>query len=107
MDIRIGLRTIDLLRKISDGRMNDIDFVKYTPQKIRFPEELKLKQPFERAEPEEEGIASEYLERFFKELQQMPKTRVHSFMILRHGRVIAEGSFPPYRQEAYKMSFSR
>ena len=106
LDIKIGLRTIELLRKISDGRLNDIDFVKYTPQKIRFPEEIKLKQAFDRAEPEEEGISSEYLERFFKELQQMPKTRVHSFMILRNGRVIAEGSFPPYRQEVWHISHS-
>lgn len=106
LDIKIGLRTIELLRRISDGRMNDIDFVKYTPQKIRFQEEIKLKQQFDRAEPEEEGIASEYLERFFKELQQMPKTRVHSFMILRNGRVIAEGSFPPYRQEVWHISHS-
>lgn len=106
MDIRIGLRTIDLLRKISDGRMQDIDFVKYTPQKIRFPEELRIKQQFERAEPEEEGIDSGYLERFFKELQQMPKTRVHSFMILRNAKVIAEGSFAPYRQEVWHISHS-
>lgn len=106
MDIKIGLRTIELLRKISDGRMQDIDFVKYSPQKIRFPEEIRLKQPFERVEPEEEGIASEYLEAFFKELQQLPKTRVHSFMILRNGRVIAEGSFPPYRQEVWHISHS-
>ena len=106
MDIKIGLRTIELLRKISDGRMQDIDFVKYSPQKIRFPEEIRLKQPFDRAEPEEEGIASEYLEQFFKELQQMPKTRVHSFMILRNGRVIAEGSFAPYRQEVWHISHS-
>lgn len=106
MDIKIGLRTIELLRKISDGRMHDIDFVKYTPQKIRFPEEIPIKQPFERAEPEEEGISSEYLELFFKELQQIPKTRVHSFMILRNARVIAEGSFPPYRPEVWHISHS-
>lgn len=106
MDLKIGIRTVELLKKISEGKVKEIDFVKYTPQKQKFPEDTEYEQSFERSDPEAEGISSDYLDAFLQELQQTPETCVHSLMILRNGKVITEGSFPPYRQEVWHISHS-
>lgn len=106
MDIKVGFRTIDLLKKISERKVNDISYVKYSPQKPKFPDEIELRQAFERSEPEAQGVSSAFLERFIEELQSIPETVVHSLMILRNGKVIAEGSFAPYREEVWHISHS-
>lgn len=51
-----------------------------------------------RGTPEEEGVASEAIYKFLHEVEQS-KHEFHSFMVLRHGKVVAEAWWAPYRPE--------
>jgi CubicO group peptidase (beta-lactamase class C family) len=58
-----------------------------------------------RSTPEEQGVSSAAILGF---LEQMQKSRheFHSFMLVRHGHVIAEGWWTPYRAAARHMLYS-
>ncbi len=58
-----------------------------------------------RSSPEEQGIASSVILRFVEALEAQIK-EVHSFMLLRHGKVVAEGWWSPYADEHPHMLFS-
>ena len=106
MDLRVNLRAVDVIRKITAGEYSKINFVKFEPWKKSFSKDVPYKQPFPRSTPEEQGISSKLVSSFLSELTRTPETCVHSFMILRNGNVIAEGSFAPYKQEIWHISNS-
>jgi CubicO group peptidase (beta-lactamase class C family) len=58
-----------------------------------------------RSAPELQGIPSAAILAFVKAAQKSIKS-LHSFMLLRHGTVVAEGWWYPYRPEAPHMLFS-
>lgn len=51
--------------------------------------------PFERATPESQGIASPAIAAFVDAVQAQ-QLGLHSFMLLRHGRVVAEAWWRPF-----------
>jgi Beta-lactamase len=53
---------------------------------------------FPRSTPEAEGVSSEQILQFI-EAAEHSKNELHSFMFLRHGNVIAEGWWNPYRPD--------
>ncbi len=63
--------------------------------------------PLPRSVPEEEGVSSAGILRFV-EAAEKSKNELHSFVILRHGKVISEGWWNPYkpslRQSVYSAS---
>lgn len=46
-----------------------------------------------RATPESVGVPSEHLAAFLRQLREHPQLRMHSVLLLRHGRVICEADF--------------
>src|SRR5678816_742061 len=48
--------------------------------------------------PEKEGVSSEAILNFV-DAAEKSKTEFHSFMLLRHGKVIAQGWWNPYRAD--------
>ncbi|MDR0933324.1 MAG: beta-lactamase family protein [Victivallales bacterium] len=58
----------------------------------------------QRSMPEAEGISSVAVRRFARELRKLDS--VHSFMIMRHGKVIAKGWKKPYGPDIPHMLFS-
>ena len=60
---------------------------------------------FPRSAPEQQGIPSAAILAFVKAAQKSIQS-LHSFMLLRHGKVVAEGWWYPYRPEAPHMLFS-
>lgn len=65
-------------------------------------------QSLRRSTPEAEGIPSSAILAFIEVLEQHehPLDAVHSFMLLRHGTVVAEGWWEPYRSEYPHMLYS-
>lgn len=59
-----------------------------------------------RSTPEAEGISSEYVVQFLDSVLSQPKTQVHSCIILRHGRVIAEVYPKPWKAEYPQTMYS-
>ncbi|HMH23578.1 MAG TPA: serine hydrolase [Puia sp.] len=55
--------------------------------------------PLPRSTPEREGVSSNGIAGFLDAIAASPKDEFHSFMFLRHGKVIAEGWWDPYRPD--------
>ncbi|MEP7289062.1 MAG: serine hydrolase [Chloroflexota bacterium] len=64
-----------------------------------------IEQELLRTQPEQEGIASSALLRFVETLERQTH-ELHSFVLLRHGHIIAEGWWAPYQREHAHMMFS-
>lgn len=65
---------------------------------------MTIKQPLPRSTPEAEGISSADILKFVQAVETVPHP--HSFMLLRHGKVVAEGWWKPYRPEVHHLLFS-
>lgn len=64
---------------------------------LLLPAALRLAgQPLPRSTPEAEGVSAAGIARFVAELSAQKKVEPHSFMLLRHGRVVAESWWKPY-----------
>lgn len=106
MDFLVQKRTMELLYRLLTQKNEEAARIPYTPGKTLWPEDLPESSRLERSTPEAQGVSSEYLKDFFETLQAHPEARVHSVMVLRHGKVIAEGSFAPYRPELWHVTHS-
>ena len=62
-------------------------------------------EPFPRSTPEQLGMSSEAITRFLDALEAQD-VEIHTFMLLRHGQVAAEGAWAPHRLDAPHMLFS-
>ena len=60
---------------------------------------------FERVTPESVGIHSKTLTRFYKEME-INKYPIHNFILLRHGKLVTQGSWYPYRRDMNHMIYS-
>jgi hypothetical protein len=63
------------------------------------------RQQLPRSQPEAQGVDSAGILAFLEALGRS-KHEFHSFLFVRHGRVIAEGWWPPYRPEVPQMMYS-
>lgn len=106
MDLRVQKRTLEFIYNIVDNKANNINFIKYKPQKETFMDNKPYVQPFLRSTPEEQGISSQYIANFFNELSNEEDLNPHTIMILRNGKVIAEGSFSPYKTDMWHVTHS-
>jgi len=64
-----------------------------------------IRSKLPRCSPEEQGINSEFISNFIKEIE-INEIRLRSFMFLRHGFVVAEGWWAPYSPDQSYMTFS-
>jgi len=64
-----------------------------------------IEQALPRCQPEAEGLAAAAILRFVEAVESQMH-EMHSFMLLRHGRVVAEGWWAPYRPEDQHLLFS-
>ncbi|MEY4934025.1 MAG: hypothetical protein RIS64_384 [Bacteroidota bacterium] len=58
-----------------------------------------------RSTPEKEGVSSEKIHQFLDAVAKS-KHELHSYMILRHGKVVSEGSWHPYRPDLKQTMYS-
>lgn len=64
-----------------------------------------LERVLPRSQPEHQGIASSAILQFVAALERQ-MNEVHSFMLLRHGHVVAEGWWSPYMPDSPHLVFS-
>ncbi len=62
-------------------------------------------EPFPRSTPEQLGMSSEAIARFLDAIEAQG-VEMHTFMLLRHGQIAAEGAWAPHRLDAPHMLFS-
>jgi CubicO group peptidase (beta-lactamase class C family) len=56
--------------------------------------------------PSAEGVDAAGIEAFLDEIDDLPQISLHSVMVLRHGKVIAEGWWKPYSPERVHLLYS-
>lgn len=100
------LAVIEMITNMILGKTDGISKVDFTPQKIPFPEELPYEQSFPRATPESQGIPSGKLIHLLSNLAESPDTDMHHFLVLRHGNIICDCSFAPYRHDMWHITHS-
>lgn len=106
MDITVQMRSIELLLKFVKHDLKDVPAYGYSLQKPPVAP-APVHGAFPRVSPESTGVHSSALERLFRELdEQRDSLGMHGAMILRHGAVIAEGYWKPYRPDLPHMLFS-
>src|SRR5918992_3403759 len=59
-----------------------------------------------RSTPTAEGVSAAGIEAFVDAIEAAPAIALHSLMILRHGRVVAEGWWAPYRPDDVHLLYS-
>lgn len=65
-----------------------------------------IEQPFERCTPENAGISSRRVKEFLEKLNNDPSLNMHSVLILKDGKMIAEAAFGAQRTDIVKLTFS-
>lgn len=106
MDITLQMRSLELLLKLIKHDMSGVPQYGYRRQKFDPPAGSSL-EPLPRCTPEEAGIAGAVVERLFSGIEsQADRLGPHGLMLLRRGRVFAEGWWAPYRPEIPHMLYS-
>src|ERR1700720_1438425 len=59
-----------------------------------------------RSAPSDQGVDSAAILSFLDALEQRPDIEMHSLMVVRHGRVVAEGWWAPYSAERPHLLYS-
>ena len=118
------LAVIEMITGMILGKTEGISKVDFTPQKTVCPDVIRAGKYLENVgntttmnkitesaqktgnhlpgrTPESQGIHSEHLRKLVQELAESPDTDMHHLMILRHGNIICEVDFAPYRKGMY------
>ncbi|HWQ57395.1 MAG TPA: serine hydrolase [Clostridia bacterium] len=107
MDITIQMRSVEMLVKFLKHDVANISPYGYALQKERFLPAAGTSVPLPRGIPEEQGVPSAALERFFADIgKEADELAVHGALVMRRGKVIAEGFFAPYRADVPHMLYS-
>lgn len=97
------LAVIEMVTNMILGKTDGISKVDFVPQKTWCRE---TEQVFPRKTPESQGVHSDHLRNLVQELAESPDTDMHHFMVLRHGNVICETDFAPYRKGVWHITHS-
>ena len=98
-------RTLEVLYDLFSLRPGKTQFVKSNAYKAPFPESGAQVKPLARSTPESEGVSSRDVADFFRKLTDAD-TNLHTVMLLRHGKVIAEMSYKPYSSRTWHVTHS-
>lgn len=105
-----SVKLADFVYKFYRNDFKSMTPYKFVPQKEEFIPEENISSKLPRSIPENQGVSSAHLEAFLRELSAAKEANVHSVVILRHGRVITDAHFSPYRGDyphtLYSMSKS-
>ncbi len=106
MDLRMKRQTLHLFSDLFQ-RKQQVGRICFRPQKRERGQGLGYTGTrLPRSVPEREGLSSRQLLDFFRRAQEHPTINPHTLMVLRHGKVVAECSFAPYRGDVWHVTHS-
>ena len=94
MDLKLKMRFVELGGRFLKGDLTHLCPYPFTPYKAPFASQKGQPLPF--ARPEDTGLAPSLLEKFFRGLEKQNGVLPHAALVMRRGRVIAEGYWAPY-----------
>lgn len=107
LDLTIQMRMMDLLLKMLKHDLNNVPSYGYAIQKPPAMLWRGDEKPLVRSTPEEEGVSSVAVKRYFDALSaHVDNLGIHGVIMLRHGKVIAEGHYAPYHGDVPHMLYS-
>lgn len=106
MDIFNKLKFADFAVKLYKNDFKKIAGYEFKPQKVEFIPTENQQGFLPRSTPEAQGVSSAHLEGFINSIAQSKDSNAHSVMVLRHGNVIMDANFKPYRKDYPHMLFS-
>ena len=95
-----------LLFEILTGKTGNLGKTTFVPEKPAFDLNKVDGEPLPRSTPEAEGVPSAFLYNFLYELGASKKINLHHFLVVRHGKIISETSFSPYRKGEWHTTYS-
>jgi len=95
-----------LLFEILTGKTGNLGKTTFVPEKPAFDWNKTDGEPLMRSTPEAEGVPSAFLYNFLSELGASKKINLHHFLVVRHGKIISETSFSPYRKGEWHTTYS-
>ncbi len=107
MDITIQMRSVELLVKFLKHDVANIPPYGYSVQKDKYLPGRSAPVHLPKSTPEAEGVSSKAVEKFFADVGAEADTiAAHGMLVMRHGKVIAEGCYAPYRTDVPHMLYS-
>jgi CubicO group peptidase (beta-lactamase class C family) len=106
MDLIGQMKMADFYLKLYRGELKRLANYEYVPQKAEYHPEDGESVPLPHATPESQGMSSEHLAAFLQEMDGCRDTNPHGVMVLRHGKVLCEAYWKPYRGDYPHMLFS-
>ncbi len=104
---RAELYVGELLMKMVARQTGEISKVDFSPQKPAFiPLSFPDEQFLERTSPEAQGVSSAFFTDLIRDLDADRECKMHKFMALRHGKVIAECAFEPFDMDMWHVTYS-
>ena len=103
MDLFGQFRAADSLFRLATGDMEHVTAYPFQPTG-RSP--APASSPLPASLPEQQGVPSEFILKFFRLLEDDPALCTHGVCILRHGTRIAEAAWRPYSTRMPQMQFS-
>ncbi|MEG2054220.1 MAG: serine hydrolase, partial [Oscillospiraceae bacterium] len=105
MDIISSIKSVKYVHSLLAGDRENILNYPYVPQKPEYTEKEQT-MPLPRVTPEQVGISSTYVFDFFEELCSKTDVNGHNILMMRNGKVFAQGEFSPYRKEVWHVTHS-
>ena len=105
MDLITDSRALMIVRQIIDTKSSVKPIFEQESQKPKFSRAPVVK-PFSRATPESQGMSSAAVADFLNALRDDPTLDMHGVLVLKNGRVIAEGAFGAYDQTVWHITHS-
>ena len=103
MNLSAVNRSVVLLTRMFDPGRPTLPFLSMSKGKPVFsPQPLSLPH----SAPEQQGVPSDHLAGFLRELREHPHLRMHSVLVLRHGRIICEADFGAQEHTYPRYTFS-
>lgn len=108
IDQSLEKRTVDLLWRFLKQDTQNIYAYEYSPRKMQH--HIEESTPLPRCTPEEQGIRSTSILQLYRAMDADTGAKTHALLVLRNGRIIAEGAWAPYDHglvhQLYSMSKS-
>jgi len=96
---------VQLMVRLLDPKLPTEPLVEFGPQKPPIPH-VSSALPLPEAVPENEGVSSRHIAAFLHQLQEDPTLRMHSVLILRHGKILCRAAFGCQQTDLPKLTFS-
>lgn len=105
LDFVSQMKTVNLLMSLVQGNLEHCTPYPFVPNPEKPLPDRSL-YGLETSTPEAQGVESAWMNGFFCALRDCCSIHVHSVAVLRHGKLIAEGSFKPFTAAYPHMQFS-